>query len=91
MATFEDVNFVLTSLSGNRHSKELAKQLISIMVGAKYLKRIGRFGHYKTTRELDEFVEPRIGSKEDLKTLRLEMLQVVQDSSKDFKKIAGVK
>lgn len=91
VATFDDVNYVLTSLSGNRHSKETAKQLVSIMVGAKYLTRMGRFGHYKTMRELGEFVEPKIGSKEELKTLRLEMLQVVQNSSKDFKKVAGFK
>lgn len=89
-ATFSDVNFILTALFKNRHSKEMAKQLTSILVGAGHLELVGKFGHFRTIRSVNEIVFARVGKANELKELRLEILEAIRNSTADFQNIAGV-
>jgi hypothetical protein len=90
VATFEDVNYLLTAVSENRHSKERVKQLTSILIGSNYLKSKGQYGHFKSSVDVREIVEVRTGWANELTALRLEILSVIQNSSLDFRKIARI-
>lgn len=48
-ATFDDVSRILSSIFQARYSKGTAANIISILAGAKFITRIGSYGHFCVT------------------------------------------
>lgn len=84
VATFEDLIFVLHSLTGGHAPKKRARELASILVGADYLKSIGQFGHYYPGLKDDSFVKMRTGFAEKESTLKLEILDILNRAEPEF-------
>ncbi len=87
IATFEDIMFILRSLTKSKISISLAKKISSILVGAGYLLPVGEYGHYRTESSKFELTTIRDGFKNLELELRIEIAQVINDSDVDFRKI----
>ena len=60
-ATFADVVFMLRAIFGGVLSVPRVRQLASVLVGAKYLIRIGEFGHYYVNPSKKKLLKIREG------------------------------
>ena len=87
LATFDDVIFVLNSLTNGHAPPKRAKQLSSILVGAGFIRAIGEYGHYIPTDKGLELTKLRVGFLTEESTLRVEILGILESSEPEFSEL----
>lgn len=87
IATFDDLIFVLSSLTGGHAPKKRARDIASILVGAKYIKPVGGFGHYFADPNDRALVKVRTGFVEEEATLKIEIAGILATSDPEFSEV----
>ncbi len=84
IATLEDVSAILRgAFSGVVRPKRI-KEMMSVLVGAKYLEPIGGFGHYRVVRHRIDLMLARDSKKTEENKIRLDLAAFYPASSPDF-------
>ncbi|BBF91615.1 hypothetical protein BLTE_03000 [Blastochloris tepida] len=84
VATFDDIVFVLKGVFSARISTENVKQLMSILVGSGFIRRVGSYGHYCAVEGRKGFLFPREGFVEKESSLKLEIASICDDTEGEF-------
>lgn len=84
IATINDIIFIFRALFRSQFSIAKVKQLASILVGAKYLSRIGEFGHYYVNRRKADLLHIRTGFSEDESEIVLELANIYENVDGEF-------
>lgn len=84
IATIDDLTYIFNMLFKNRYSHAKIKQLVSILVGAEYLRHLGDYGHMSINPVKARLLELRDGHLEEERAIRLSLADLYQDSDADF-------
>lgn len=84
IATIEDVNFVLRSAFAGQIVPKRIKELMSVLVGAKYLESIGGFSHYRVRAGRVDLMPARDSLKGQETKIRLELAAFYPTCPPDF-------
>lgn len=84
IATIDDVLFTFKLIFKNRHSAPKVRKLVSILIGAKYLRHLGDYGHMSINPNKTKLLELREGYVEEERSIRLSLAEIYQDSDADF-------
>jgi hypothetical protein len=84
IATADDVIQVVRALSLNRFSPIYIRKMLSIMVGADYLRGIGRYGHLSVNPGKPPLVDVKEGHREQEAEIRLRLADVYEDYDPEF-------
>ena len=84
IANIRDIIFMMKSLFKGRIIEEKIKRIISIMVGAGYIREIGEYGHYTIIGSPRDFLITRDGYREEETTARMELAAVYARSDPEF-------
>lgn len=85
LATIDDVIALLQGIFGPRFAKSDVKKLTSILLGAKYIAKIGDYGHYYTNRNKPALLETRIGFPQQESSIALELLNLITTGDPEFR------
>lgn len=89
MATFEDVLFMLRSVTKSQISLTLVRKISSILVGANYLVQVGDYGHYRMNPLKRPLTSVRDGFTGSETQLRLAMATLIQSGDQEFRVLVG--
>lgn len=84
IATMEDLNAVFNSLFSGHAPRKRIRDIASILVGAGFLQSVGEFGHYSCLSLGDGLVQIRDGMAGNELALKLEIAEIIRDSSNEF-------
>lgn len=87
ICTIEDIEFFLRSIFSSQISSPLTRKLTSILVGAKYLVRIGEYGHVHVSTEKSSFLKTRDGYLTEESELRIELAALYESGDQEFASI----
>lgn len=83
IATLTDVLYMLRSIFGGRISPSKSRKICSILVGAKYLKEFGEYGHLARTNK-PGLVTVKDGYKGTEVELKLQLAALYQRADPEF-------
>ena len=86
---YDDIIYVLRSLTKSKISLTLAKKISSIMVGAKYLVQVGDYGHYRVNSTKSDIVLVRTGYLNSEIQIRLLLATLFETGDEEFRAIVG--
>lgn len=84
IATAEDLLRIIQSLSLNRFSAPFVCKILSIMIGAGYLKPVGEYGHLAIEPSKSNLLDVRDGYREVETEIRLRLAEIYQGYNPDF-------
>ena len=84
IATLENIYFILNSLFKGKISKPRTLQIISILIGSKYLREFGDFDHLTPVDLNISLLKIKPGFKEKNNEIKLELAALYQNSSDEF-------
>lgn len=84
IATDEDVLFILRSLFGTGVRPKLVRELMSVLVGAQYIKPVGDFDHYRLSKKREDLMPVRESRKAEQNQIRLDLAAFYPTCSADF-------
>lgn len=87
VATFDDIMYMLRSMSKSRVSLPEVQKITSILVGAEYLRSIGEYGHLSLNAGKPRLLEVDEGRREEESTLRLSLATAYQFADAEFLKL----
>ena len=84
IATFDDVVFVLNSITHGHAPIKKARDISSILAGGDYIHEIGQFGHYYASRNHSSLVGLRTGFSDRELSIKLEISEIINDAEPEF-------
>lgn len=89
VATYEDLVTVFNSLTSGHAPTRKIKDVASILVGAGFLRSLGKFGHYACLPLGSGLVEVREGLSTDELSLKLEIGEILTNASPEFAQLVS--
>jgi hypothetical protein len=83
IATIPDILYMLRSIFGGKISPSRSRQICSILVGAKYLKEFGDYGHLARTSK-PGLMTVKVGHKSTEAELKLQLAALYQRADQEF-------
>ena len=80
----DDIRFTFKLLFKNRYSSAKVRKLVSVLVGAKYLRHLGDYGHMSINPNKSKLLELREGYVARERAIRLSLAEIYQDSNAEF-------
>jgi len=91
IARVDDIVFILRALFSSQISLPVTKKIISVLVGASYLEKIGSYGYYRCAGTKPILASIRDGFLGEDAAIKLEMSETLAYSDQEFQPIlAGV-
>lgn len=87
IATIDDVLNFFKVISGNRFKKNRVRQFFAILVGAKFLQKIGEYDHVCINRSKPKIIHTISGYIEQESLLKLELQEFYQSECTDFARL----
>lgn len=84
IATADDILFMFRSIFGGKIAPSRIKRALSILLGAKYLRHIGQFGHMCINSSKPKLLYVNDGHVEDEREIRLSIAELYQDTDDEF-------
>lgn len=84
IATLDDVNFILRGAFAGRISPTRTRELMSVLVGAKYLEPVGGFSHYRMGTGRADLMPPRDSLRGQETQIRFELASFYPTCPPDF-------
>ncbi len=84
VATLEDIFFILRSVFAGKIKTTQVKEMMSVLVGAKYLEPVGGFGHYRIALGRTDLMPARDSLKIAENKIRFDLAAVYPGCSTDF-------
>jgi hypothetical protein len=84
IATYEDLVFVVRSLTDGHPPVKRLRDIASILVGAGYLRPIGEFGHYFCTEKGKGLVTIREGFAEAELEIKLAIAEAISNGEPEI-------
>lgn len=84
IATIDDILFTFRLIFKNRFSATKVRKLMSILIGAEYLRHLGDYGHMSINPKKPKLLELRNGYAEEERAIRLSLADIYQASDADF-------
>lgn len=84
IATYDDILFVVRSMTDGHPPVRRLRDIASILVGAGYLKSVGEFGHYHCTSMGDGLVAVRTGFLQKELEIKLQVAVIISEGEPEF-------
>jgi hypothetical protein len=84
ITTVDDILYTFKVLFKNSYSMPKVRKLLSILVGSKYLRHIGEYGHLCINPRKPQLLEIVEGYSEEEREIRLLLAEIYQGSDADF-------
>ena len=84
IATIKDILYILRSAFSGVVKPKRIKEMVSVLVGAKYLVAVGEFGHYRLAVGRPDLMPPRDSLKTSENQIRLDLAAFYPTCPPDF-------
>ena len=87
IATDSDIQYLFTAIFRNQFSRPKVQKVLSILVGAGYLNKVGGYGHFTSNMSKPPLATIKSGFKDMENELRLSLANVCQEGDLEFVEI----
>ena len=84
IATLQDISSIQRGMFGNQFKPTRVREMLSVLVGAKYIEPVGDFGHFRLSSEPADLMRPRDSRKGIENQIRLDLAAFYPTCQPDF-------